>query len=626
MCLVNIIDEVKAGLPADADVSDIAFEGSEIVVYVKNADTFLANGSFIKPLVSKLKKRIEIRPDPSITKDMEEVRETIKKLMPEAAGLAEITFEPAFSRVTIEALKPGLVIGKGGETLRAVREQTLWAPIVKRAPVIPSDVVATIRKVLFKESEFRRKFLNDIGKRIHTADKKEISWVRLTSMGAFREVGRSCMQVSTPNSRVMMDCGIKPSAKPEYPYLQVPEFNMKALDAVIISHSHLDHVGFMPYLYEYGYEGPLYCTAPTRDLMTLLCLDYMDIAEREGGGSPYTSKAIEKAIKHSITLEYNEVSDIAPDVRLTFQNAGHIMGSALTHLHIGDGLHNIVYTGDYNFERSRLLEPAYSDFQRVETLITESTYGAADAIQPPRSDAERKLAEKILETMLRGGKVLIPSFAVERAQEVMAVIAGVRDFKNTCYLDGMLWDATAIHTTYPEYMSRDMQYKIFSKGENPFVSSIFKRVGSGTERKEVINSADPFVVIATSGMLMGGPAVEYLKNFADNPKNMLLFVGYQAEGTLGAKIQRGWKEIPLDEKGKRTLLKINMEVVSIDGFSGHSDRNQLMSYVHRLRGRPQRVICVHGEESRCLDLARSIHKAFKIETIVPRNMETIRLV
>lgn len=623
---MNIIDEVKAGLPPDADVSDIAFEGSEIVVYTKNPKLFTSNGQFIKPLVSKLKKRIEIRPDPTITRDMEEVRETIKRLVPETAGLAEITFEPAFSRVTIEALKPGLIIGKGGETLRKIRQETLWASVVKRAPVIHSDVVATIRKVLFKESEFRRKFLNDIGKRIHSADKKEIEWVRLTSLGAFREVGRSCVLLSTPNSRVIIDCGIKPSSKPEYPYLQIPEVDIRALDAVIISHSHLDHVGFMPYLYEYGYEGPVYCTTPTRDLMTLLCLDYLDIAEREGGGAPYTSKAIEKAIKHSITLEYNEVSDITPDMRVTFQNAGHILGSALVHVHVGEGLHNIVYTGDFNFERSRLFEPTFTDFQRVETLIMESTYGAATAIQPPRPEAERRLLEKVMATMKRGGKVLIPSFAVERAQELMVVLATAREFKYTCYLDGMLWDATAIHTTYPEYMSREMQYKIFHKGENPFLSPIFKRIGSPTERKEVIASTEPYVVIATSGMLMGGPAVEYLKNFAEDKKNTLLFVGYQAEGTLGAKIQRGWKEIPMEEKGKHVLLKINMEVETIEGFSGHSDRNQLLSYIKYLSGKPRRIICNHGEESRCLDLARSIHKIFKIETVVPRNVETIRLV
>lgn len=623
---MNIIDEVKAGLPADADVSDIAFEGSEIVVYVKNPETFTANGTFIRALVSKLKKRIEIRPDPSITKDMEEVRETIKKAIPEAAGLEEITFEPAFSRVTIEALKPGLVIGKGGELLRKIKSDTHWATVVKRAPAIQSDVVATIRKVLFKESEFRRKFLNDIGKRIHTADKKEIDWVRLTALGAFREVGRSCMQISTPNSRVIMDCGVKPSTKPEYPYLQIPEFDIRALDAVIISHSHLDHVGFMPYLYEYGYEGPVYSTSPTRDLMTLLCLDYVDIGEREGGGSPYTTRAVEKAIKHSITLEYGEVSDITPDMRVTLQNAGHMLGSALVHLHVGEGLHNIVYTGDYNFERSKLSEPTFTDFQRIETLITESTYGAANAIQPSRVDAERKLIDKVMATLKRGGKVLIPSFAVERAQEMMIVLATQKDFNYPVYLDGMLWDATAIHTTYPEYMSRELQYKIFHQGENPFLSPIFKRVGSATERKEVINSTEPCVVIATSGMLVGGPSVEYLKHFAEDEKNTLLFVSYQAEGTLGAKIQRGWKEIPLEEKGKRVLVKVNMEVDVIDGFSGHSDRNQLLSYIHRLRDRPKRVICVHGEESRCLDLAHAIHKNFRIETLVPRNLETVRLV
>jgi len=394
----------------------------------------------------------------------------------------------------------------------------------------------------------------------------------------------------------------------------------------VLSHSHLDHCGFIPYLYEYGYEGPLYCTAPVRDLMVLLCLDYLEVAQREGNKAPYSSKDIENAIKHSIILDYGEVSDITPDMRITFENAGHILGSSQVHVHVGEGLHNIVYTGDLNYDKSRLFDPAFTHFQRVETLIMESTYGGEDSIQPSRREGEEKLKNKVIETLQKGGSVLIPSFAVGRAQEVMCILSDIPNFNYPVYLEGMLWDATAIHTTYPEYLNKDLQKKIFHQGESPFTGKIFKRVGSTKERNEILKEGKPCVVLATSGMLVGGPAIEYLKAFADDPKNTLIFVGYQAEGTFGRKIQKGWKEMPITEgNGKRNVLEVKLNVETIEGLSGHSDRNQLVKYVQRLSDRPRKIMLLHGEEKKCIDLAKSLHRIFKCETIAPKNLEIDRL-
>lgn len=624
--MMKIKEDIMENIPKSAEITDVCFEGSEIVIYVKNREFFIRNGTVIKQLVSKLKKRISIRPDPTISMDMEEAKEKIKKIVPEEAGVDEVTFEPAFGRLTIEAQKPGLVIGKGGETLKKVKSETLWFPVVKRAPAIPSEVVHTIRRVIFEESEFRKKFLNKLGEQIHSAEKKEIDWIRMGFLGSAREVGRSCLLLQTPGSNVMLDCGVKPT-NDEFPYLNAPEFDIKKLDAIVLSHSHLDHCGFIPYLYQYGYEGPMYCTPPVRDLMVLLCLDYLEVAQREGNKAPYSSKDIEAAIKHSIVLNYDEVSDITPDMRITFQNAGHILGSSQVHIHVGEGLHNIVYTGDINFDKSELFNPAFTQFQRVETLILESTYGGEDSMQPPRREAEEKLKKIVMDTLKRGGRVLIPSFAVGRAQEVMCILANIPNFKYLVYQEGMLWDATAIHTTYPEYLNKDLQRKIFHQGTNPFTSKIFKRIGSPKERKEVLESNEPFVVLATSGMLVGGPAIEYLKSFAEDPKNTLIFVGYQAEGTFGRKIQKGWKEIPVTENGngKRTVLEIKMNVETVEGLSGHSDRNQLVKYVYKLGDRPRKIILNHGEEGKCIDLARSLHKLLKCETIAPKNLEIIRL-
>ncbi len=626
--MMKIKEEVMENIPEEAKITDVCFEGSEIVVYVKNREFFRKNGDVIKQLVSKLKKRISVRPDPSISMDMELAKEKIKEIVPEESGVDEITFEPAFGRLTIEAQKPGLVIGKGGETLRKIKNETMWFPVVKRAPTIPSEVVQTIRRVIFEESETRKKFLNKLGEKIHTAERKEIEWIRLGFLGSAREVGRSCLLLQTPGSNVIFDCGVKPSNSGDaFPYLNAPEFDIKKLDAIVLTHSHLDHCGFIPYLYQYGYEGPLYCTAPVRDLMVLLCLDYLEVAQREGHKAPYTSKEIEAAIKHSIILDYDEVSDITPDMRITFENAGHILGSSQVHVHIGEGLHNIVYTGDFNFEKSRLFNPAFTNFQRIETLVMESTYGGEKSIQPPRREAEEKLKKVVMETLERGGRVLIPSFAVGRAQEVMCILQDIPNFKYPVYLEGMLLDATAIHTTYPEYLNKDLQRSIFHQGKNPFTSSIFKRVGSTKEREEILKNGGPFVVLATSGMLVGGPAIEYLKAFAEDPKNSLIFVGYQAEGTFGRKIQKGWKEMPVAENGngKRSVLEIKMNVETVEGISGHSDRNQLIKYVSRLSDRPRKIMLNHGEESKCIDLAKSLHKLFKCETLAPKNLEMIRL-
>ncbi len=625
---MEIIEEVKEGLPKNAMISEVCFEGSDIVLYTKNREMFQSNGDFIKKLVKKLKKRIELRPHSSIRKDEEAAKEKIEELVPEEAGIEEITFQPGFGKVIIEALKPGLVIGKGGSTLDDIKKKTVWKPQVKIAPAISSDIVDTVRKVLYQESEWRKEFLNDIGKRIHSKDVDEVDWARVSCLGGCKEVGRSSFVLQTSESRVMIDCGIKPSNDHEYPYIQVPEGNINTLDAVVVSHPHLDHIGFVPYLYEYGYKGPLYLTSAARDLMVLLCLDYLDVAKREGNEVPYSSKSVEKAVKHSIALEYGQVSDITPDIGLTLQNAGHILGSSLAHFHIGEGDHNLVYTGDYNFGESKLFDKASTDFQRVETLITESTYGENDAIQPSRKDAENKLLEYVNKTVDRGGKVLIPSFAVGRAQEIMCIL-DEESRKNgldvPVYLEGMLWDATAIHTTYPEDLNDKIQHQIFHKDHNPFTSDIFHRIGSNEEREEVFKSSDPAIVLSTSGMLTGGPVMEYLKKFAPDEENMLIFVGYQAEGTTGRRIQKGWDEIPMEIDGKRKTVELNLEVGTVEGLSGHSDRNQLINFVNALDSKPNKILTVHGDENSCVQLARTLHNIFNRETIPIENLETTRL-
>ena len=377
-----------------------------------------------------------------------------------------------------------------------------------------------------------------------------------------------------------------------------------------------------PYLYEYGFDGPLYCTPPTLDLFTLLSLDYIDVLQRNGVQAPFTAKGVKEAVKHSIILEYNEVSDVGPDVRLTFQQASHLLGSSQVHLHVGQGLHNIVYTGDLKFGKTRLFDPSFTNFQRVETLITESTYGGPQDIMPYRDDSEKQMLDIVNKTMERKGQVIIPSFAVGRAQEVMLVLSE-NNFEHPVFIDGMIWDATAIHTAYPEYMSKTMERKIF-QGNNPFMNEIFKRITSSKERQKVWEEK-PSVIITTSGMLSGGPVMEHLKALGGGKENTLLFVGYQGEGTMGRRIQKGWRELPVRNNGRNSIMKLELQVGTIQGLSGHSDRNQLINFVRRLRSRPERVIMNHGDSTNTVNMARTLHKMFRMETIAPRNLEAIRL-
>ena len=620
---MEIIDKVKSSLP-EGLVDRIELEGCEIVIYTKDKLFFLDASEQVRDVVNQLKKRIEVRPDSSLSLPTTEAEEKIREVISEEAGIKNIKFQPDRSLVTINAEKPGLVIGRGGELFKKIKQETLWVPRIERTPEIKSAVVKSIRQLLYTETTWRKKFLKKVGKNIFSERTTNRDWVRMICLGGFREVGRSCILVETPKSKVLMDCGINVGGgeKNAYPYLQVKEFDPSELDAIIISHPHLDHVGMAPYLYEYGFEGPIYLTHPSLDLATMLCLDYIDVLRKNGTQPPYTAKGVKEMVKHSITLDYNEVSDVGPDVRLTFQQAGHLLGSSLVHLHVGQGLHNIVYTGDIKFCPTRLFDPSFTDFQRVETLIIESTYGGSEDHMPPRRESEQKLLDIIERTLERKGKVIIPSFAVGRAQELMCILSE-SGFEHTVYIDGMIWDATAIHTAYPEYLSRRLERKIF-QGDNPFMNKIFKKLTTPDERKKAWED-DSCVIISTSGMLSGGPVMEHIKALGEDPKNTLIFVGYQGEGTLGRRIQKGWKEVPINNNGKQSTLKLGMEVETIAGLSGHSDRNQLLNFINRLKSKPERIITCHGDNTTPLNFARDLHKIFRLETLAPKDLESIRL-
>ncbi len=624
--LNRIKEEIKTVIPADIRITDIEFEGAELVIYTKDPEKFAEKSDLIKQLAKKLQKRIVVRADPSVLQNIEEAEEKIKELIPPEAKLVNVYFEPDVGEVIIEVEKPGLAIGKKGALLNEIRKAIGWAPKVIRAPPMPSKTVQDIRSYLRMVADERVEFLRKLGRRLHRGASEGEKWIRITSLGGYREVGRSCTLLSTPDSKILIDCGIDVSS-PENgsPYLHMPEvLPLDSIDGVVVTHAHLDHCGLVPMLFKYGYDGPVYATYPTRDVMVLLQMDYLRVCADEAKKAPYSSEHIRREIRNTIPLNYGDTTDIAPDIRLTMHRAGHILGSAICHFHIGDGLFNIAFSGDIKYEKTWLFSAAATHFPRLEALVLEATYGGKNDIQPSRKKATEQLKEIVKKTLERKGKVLIPVFAIGRSQEVMIVLEHLMRKKEIpevpVYLDGMIWEATAIHTVYPEYLNADLRKKIFQEGENPLMAEIFERVDSYDKRREIIDEGDECIVLATSGMMNGGPVMEYFKAWADDEKSTLIFVGYQAEGTLGRKIQKGWREVMVGDK----VVKIEMNVETCEGFSGHSDRNQLMNYVKNLSPKPKRIIINHGEEAKCLDLASSIHKKFGITTLSIKNLETVR--
>jgi len=629
--LFELKRRVQSKLPPDINVTGLEFEGPELVIYTDDPRRLADDGEIIRSLAKDLRKRVVVRPDLKVLADPEVAKNKIQEVVPKEAVITDYYFDGETGEVVIEAEKPGLVIGRHGATLREITKFIGWTPKVVRTPPVRSSTIANIKDYLRSVQAERKNILRTVGRKIHRDVVSKDQWVRISTLGGCREVGRSCMLLSTPESRIIVDCGINVGSDDSAtPFLYVPEvYPLSQIDAVVLTHAHLDHSGLVPMLYKYGYDGPIYCTPPTRDLYVLLQLDYIEVAGREGKRMAYDSNMIRQALKHTITLNYGDVTDIAPDVKLTMHNAGHILGSSIAHFHIGEGLYNVAFTGDFKYERTRLFDPAVNSFPRLETLVTEATYGGANSLQPSRKEAETNLLKVVKDTIKRGGKVIIPAFAVGRSQEVMVVLEEAIRRKALdaipVYLDGMIYEATAIHTTYPEYLNNDLRELIFHRGVNPFLAECFVQVESPARRTEVIDGP-PCVVLATSGMLNGGPIMEYLKRLGPDEKNTLVIVGYQAEGTLGRRIQKGWKEVPLSSEGKTQTAKINLDVTTVDGFSGHSDRQQLMEYLRRIYPKPGRVLTNHGDESSCLDLASSVYKRYRIPTGAPMNLETVRLI
>jgi len=625
---------ILESLPKEAKVTKIEYEGPRIALYTSSPRYLMENNEIISSLVNQIKKRIVVRTDESIRKSEEEAKQILTQYIPKDANMQSTFFDTATGEVSIEAKRPWLLQRDAQEFNHAeVTEKIGWKIRVRKATTNPSSTIQNINYNLKISSSEREKQLKQIGEEIFRPKLAQKSEVSLLTLGGFGQVGRSCMLLTTTESKILVDCGVNPGAKSPmetYPRLDWANITLDDLDAVVISHAHLDHTGFLPVLCKFGYRGPIYCTEPTLPMMNLIQLDAIKVAAAQAKAPIYSERDVKQIMKQAITLPYGTVTDISPDIKLVLANAGHILGSALCHFHIGNGDHNFVYSGDLKYGKSTLFEAASWNFPRVETLLIESTYGGKEDIQPTRQEVESAFINAVNTTLADGGKVLIPIPAVGRAQEIMLVIDHYMKsgemVEAPVFTEGMISEASSIHEAYPEYLARELRQKILETDDNPFDSEYFTNVEHPEAREEPLREETACIILATSGMLEGGPVLEYFKSIAPEKKNKVLFVSYQVNGTLGRRVLDGARQVSLlGKEGKVEVVNINCGMEKLDGFSGHSDYNQLISFVHRLRPKLRRVLVNHGERRKSENLAMSIRRMFRVPAHYPQIQEAIKL-
>ncbi|MCS5536594.1 MAG: MBL fold metallo-hydrolase, partial [Candidatus Poseidoniaceae archaeon] len=422
MTFKEVKDKIKKMVPKDLEY-EVELESASIAIVTPTPRQF-DRGGLLGRIGSTVKRRIVLRPSDDILMPEEEAEIRIREEIPDGINISVVHFDRCLKEVLVQCDDPRTAVGKRGAIREKLQDETGWMISIERTPPLESKTTHDIRGYRRAHWKERKKLLKEFGLNIYRPKRAGPDWVRLTALGSYREVGRACHYITTNESRVMIDVGVNIASDTDpMPYFNAPEaLPLEKLDAVVLTHAHLDHAGMLPVLFKYGYRGPVFCTPPTRDMMLLLQTDYLKVTSSEGKRPPYEMEHIRECIKHVVDVDWNQTTDIAPDIKLTFHNAGHILGSSSVHLHIGDGVHNIVLSGDTKFEKSWLFDAANCKFPRCETLVIESTYGAAGDFQPSRAEATMELQDVIRRTMKRNGKVICPVFAVGRSQEVMIAI------------------------------------------------------------------------------------------------------------------------------------------------------------------------------------------------------------
>ena len=412
--------------------------------------------------------------------------------------------------------------------------------------------------------------------------------MKVTTLGAAKEVGRSAFLINSNNTNILLDYGVLLKREPVFPIHVKP----KEIDAVVITHAHLDHSGFVPFLFlNTDSKVKALATLPTFELSQLLIQDMIKIS---GFYLPFEYPDLMNMLNHSINLDYRTKFGIR-DVNITLFESGHVLGGS-TVIVEAEGK-RIFYTGDINTRGSKVLRPADLDVGEIDLLIIESTYSQAE--QVPRDQSEKELVKHALEVVERKGILFIPAFSVERAQEIACVLKAY-DFPYKIAMDGMALKANQIMLKHPKFL-RDPE--VFKRSIEEVQS-----ITSWDRRKRVIK--EPGVIISPAGMLVGGSGVFYLQELSKNELNSIALVSFQGEGTPG-RLLLDKRQVTFGGNTIKCLAEINRFE-----FSGHNSRKELFEILDKVKGNPS-VLTVHGDNIACTKFAEEISEKYGFNAHAP---------
>ncbi|MBP9869623.1 MBL fold metallo-hydrolase [Patescibacteria group bacterium] len=447
--------------------------------------------------------------------------------------------------------------------------------------------------------------------------------MRISFHGATREVTGSCYLVEGGRSRVLIDCGMfQGSSMADAKNFRDFGFDASTIDAVVVTHAHLDHVGRIPKLIKNGFRGTVYATGPTAKLMKLVLEDAEKVMEddlrRESRPKLYEREDVDQAMKRVKAVDYSRRVKL-DGLSFRFRDAGHILGSSFVEIEEAGGA-RAAFSGDLGNVPDPILKPT-AQLAAQDVLIMESTYG--NRLHEELSERKNELQRAVEATIKRGGVLLIPAFAIERTQELLFELNHLVENglipKTDMYLDSPLAiKAGDIMISYPQYYNEDA-LKLVSMGDDLFSFPGLHRTLSRDESKVINEAPWPKIVIAGSGMMNGGRILHHLIRYLGNSKCTVLIIGYQAEGTLGRKLYRGEKRV--DVLGER--IDVKAKIVSIGGYSAHADQKQLVNWVRTAERLPGRAFCTHGEELAAAGLASRLKEDLGVQADVPRFEQTI---
>jgi len=465
--------------------------------------------------------------------------------------------------------------------------------------------------------------------------------MKLSFFGAAKNVTGSRYFLEANNTRILVDCGMYQER--DYRGRNWEDFpvNPSSIDIVLLTHAHVDHCGFLPKLVKDGFHGKVYCTSATAEIAEIVLMDSAKLQmedakfkkrrhkrERRKGPYPHVSLYSIEDAKDTVRLfrevGYEEPIDLGDNIQATYFDAGHILGSSMIKLHVTDGgeKRSILFSGDIGRpDKVILRDPTL--FDEADYVIMESTYG--NRYHQDIRDIDDNLEEVINETHQAGGNIVIPSFAIERAQELLYELNNLfleqRIPPLLVFVDSpMANKVTKVFSDHPELFDEEMK-EMVEEHHSPFSFRNLKVVNTVQESKAVNNIRGSSIIIAGSGMCTGGRIKHHIANNITNPDSTLLFIGYQAIGTLGRVILDGKKDIRLFGK----YFPMKMKVRRIEGFSAHAGKQELFDWISNLKKDPRRVFITHGEEEAAEHFGKYVHRATGWNTFVPEYKDTVTL-